>query len=485
MFNLLLSAPTKLDVLLSFGAFFLLLIFEFAVRQNARRSKSFPLFKTRFQELIWGLVLTSAYYYCRSVLLLWSLTALLVLAYIAYRWFFKRHLFNRELFHLLLAYFLGISLFASQREVLTIVLLIVAVGDFSADVFGYFFSKGTPQAQVESNLKTHLFRAVVFIISSFVIIYLINYFKIFKVSISFNVLFLLLVTLIAIDWLNRQRTFWMFFGGVLFYYILLSASSEQTTQIAIGMFFALLVVVLSYKAKFLSLSGSVMTFILAIVVFGLGGWAFTVPMLTFFFLSSLLSKVGKKTKQKFKNTFEKSGVRDYAQVLANGGIPGILVILHYFWPSEIYYYLYLLSLAVATADTWSTELGVLSPGKPRLITTFKKVEPGISGAISVYGTLGGLLGSLLIFLSGLLFVPMSTTLFLILWGFAFLVDLLDSLIGATLQGQYRCNVCEKYTEKKQHCGTSTSLIQGFKLIDNDTVNLSANLLALLLFILFY
>lgn len=37
--------------------------------------------------------------------------------------------------------------------------------------------------------------------------------------------------------------------------------------------------------------------------------------------------MGKQTKQKFKDTFEKSGVRDYAQVLANGGIGGMLILL--------------------------------------------------------------------------------------------------------------------------------------------------------------
>jgi len=478
MFHLLFSAPTKYDLLLSFGAFFLLFIFE----RIARRSEIARTFSAHLRQLVWSIVFAVVYYCSHSLLLLFGATLILILLELIFRWLDHRSLFPANVFYLLLAFFVGIFLFSSRREILTFLLLIVAFAEFSVDLLGSSFHI---TFNSERFAKGHIFKAVIFIISGFILFYLISYFKFIKVTISSNHLFLLIILLIALDWLGRQKIFWMLFGGGIFYFILLTASAAQVAQIAIGMFFALLVVVLSYKARFLSFSGSVMTFVLAIAVFGLGGWAFTVPMLTFFFLSSLLSKVGKKTKQKFKNTFEKSGVRDYAQVLANGGIPGVLVILHYFWPSEIFYYLYLLSLAVATADTWSTELGVLSPGKPRLITTFKKVEPGISGAISIFGTLGGLLGSFLILLSGLLFVSMSATLFLILWGFAFLGDLLDSLIGATLQGQYRCNVCEKYTEKKRHCGTTTSLIQGFKLIDNDTVNLSANLLALLLFILFY
>ncbi|NOY59276.1 MAG: DUF92 domain-containing protein [Calditrichaeota bacterium] len=274
-------------------------------------------------------------------------------------------------------------------------------------------------------------------------------------------------------------------GGALFLFIGVHAGQSQLNQMLIGQILALLVSVLSYRAKFLSLSGSAMTFLLATAIFGLGGLKWTVPILTFFILSSLLSKTGKSVKRRFKDTFEKSGVRDYSQVLANGGISGILVILNHLFPDPDWYMLYLLSLCVATSDTWSTEIGVLSKSKPRLITTFKKVNPGISGAISVTGTLAGFAGSLAIVFSGMLFISFNLNQLLSLIFLSFLGNLIDSFFGATIQGQYQCSVCRKYTEKKIHCKTPTQLNSGFGFIDNDLVNLSSNLITLLIYALIY
>ena len=53
------------------------------------------------------------------------------------------------------------------------------------------------------------------------------------------------------------------------------------------------------------------------------------------------------------------------------------------------------ALAAVNADTWSTELGVLSSGRPRLITSLKPVEKGTSGGVSLVGTLAALAGAAL------------------------------------------------------------------------------------------
>ncbi len=271
-------------------------------------------------------------------------------------------------------------------------------------------------------------------------------------------------------------------GGVLTA-LFVDFSVEQFSQFLIGEVLALLVAVLSLRLRFLSSSGSVMLFLLATVIFGLGGWAWSVPILVFFVLSSILSKFGKDKKRRFKDTFEKSDVRDHAQVLANGGIGGLLVLLNAFFPLPIWYWLYILSLMVATSDTWSTEIGVLFSGSPRLITTFKKVEPGISGGISLWGTLGGIAGSFLILLSAFFFVRISFSLAWQLLLISLIGNLLDSLFGATLQGQYRCAVCGKYTEKKNHCNSQTILLSGIRTIGNDFVNVASNLSALGIFLI--
>ena len=55
-------------------------------------------------------------------------------------------------------------------------------------------------------------------------------------------------------------------------------------------------------------------------------WA--VPMLAFFLLSNLLGKVGKARKAQFDLVFEEGGQRDIYQVLANGGVAGVIAVIY-------------------------------------------------------------------------------------------------------------------------------------------------------------
>jgi uncharacterized membrane protein len=48
----------------------------------------------------------------------------------------------------------------------------------------------------------------------------------------------------------------------------------------------------------------------------------------------------------------------------------------------------------------------------------------------------------------------------------------DSLLGATIQAQYRCRMCGKMTERRKHCGCDTELMRGSERMNNDAVNWS-------------
>ena len=281
-------------------------------------------------------------------------------------------------------------------------------------------------------------------------------------------------------------------GAAFFIHYLVSHSTEQNISFTIGVGLALLIAALSYRFRFLSTSGSVATFLLGVVVFGIGKWEFSLPLLLFFILSSLISKFGKKWKKKFADTFQKGGPRDLGQVFANGGVAGIIVLLWNYFPNDLWYFIFVGSVAAATAYTWRTEIGVFSRTKPRNILNFKRVAPGTSGGVTMLGFIGGLAGSLIIVFLGSLatqrYEQFSITLIFLIVAAGLFGSVVDSIVGATIQAQYKCPHCDKITEKKTHCQNYDSdLISGLKFIDNDIVNaicaLSGALFVLVVFVL--
>jgi len=139
-------------------------------------------------------------------------------------------------------------------------------------------------------------------------------------------------------------------------------------------------------------------------------------------------------------------------------------------------------MAAVNADTWATELGVLSSRPPRLITTGRRVEVGASGGITWLGTGASLGGALFIGLMGELGSltlhqgwTVAGVLLLAATVGGLAGSLFDSLLGATVQAMYWCDSCRKETERKVHrCGTQTRLLRGWRWLGNDMVNFIAS-----------
>jgi uncharacterized membrane protein len=267
-------------------------------------------------------------------------------------------------------------------------------------------------------------------------------------------------------------------------------------QLLIGVACAFLFSAASYVARFLTFGGSVAQFLLGVILLGFGGWQWTLPMMTFFILSSLISKFGKNeaawvgtesgprvskfaaTERESRATsweffFEKSSRRDAMQVIANGGVAGLITVAWLATNNDALYIAYLGAVAAATADTWGTELGTLSRSPPLLITSFKKVEAGRSGAVSSLGLLAGVAGCIAIVVCAVPwirdghFIAASVAVV----GGGVIGSLADSILGATLQAQFRCVVCKRETERLSHCAHETEFATGLRFLRNDGVNL--------------
>ncbi len=168
----------------------------------------------------------------------------------------------------------------------------------------------------------------------------------------------------------------------------------------------------------------------AVTVWGVGWRGFGL-LLAFFVSSSLLTRGG--------------GRRNARQVVANGGVAAAAALLGA-WPA------FAGALAAAAADTWATEIGAHSPSPPRLITSGVAVPRGANGGITPLGTVGGVLGAVV--MGGLTWVlgPHDLRLAGVVATAGVAGMLVDSLLGATAQGPFED-----------------------RWLDNDAVNLAATL----------
>ncbi|SPJ89654.1 related to transmembrane protein 19 [Fusarium torulosum] len=179
-----------------------------------------------------------------------------------------------------------------------------------------------------------------------------------------------------------------------------------------------------------------------------------------------------------KGTSGGEGPRTHVQVLANSLMASVLSLLHanqlrkretaladpntpdptgslcFSWGGDLLVVGIIANYAAVAADTFSSELGILSTGQPRLITspTLRKVPRGTNGGVTLLGLGAGLLGSMIIVTTSMLFLPSCneesahtpaggapwTMLerrkfmgFMVLWGA--LGSVLDSFLGGLFQ----------------------------------------------------
>ncbi len=158
--------------------------------------------------------------------------------------------------------------------------------------------------------------------------------------------------------------------------------------------------------------------------------------------------------------------RDSWQVLANGGSAALGALV-----PEAGLWLVTASLAAAAADSWATATGGWSRRPPRHLVTWARVAPGTSGGVTWPGTLGGVGGAFTVGIAALLVAPRGQSLLVVAVSIGVAGMLLDSLLGATLQGRFRCDHCGQDTERRVHrCGRSARRTGGLARLTNDGVN---------------
>jgi uncharacterized protein (TIGR00297 family) len=238
---------------------------------------------------------------------------------------------------------------------------------------------------------------------------------------------------------------------------------------------------LAHWRKSLTISGWLGAILVGTLTLGFGGWAWGLTLIIFFISSSLLSRYKEQIKERrAAEKFSKGGQRDFAQTMANGGLAAICAVAYALAgrpPALLAAFVGL--MATVNADTWATELGVLSPHKPRLITSGQPVEPGTSGGITLFGSSAAALGATLIGICMLILLavvgvpaPWWVIPAAIVGGFG--GAMLDSLLGATFQAIYAYPDGRETERRVDHNGKPTTFVRGWPWLNNDIVNLGSS-----------
>jgi uncharacterized protein (TIGR00297 family) len=245
-------------------------------------------------------------------------------------------------------------------------------------------------------------------------------------------------------------------------------------QLLWGAILALAAAWLGYRAGALNRSGAIAAWIMGTATFGFGGWGAAGLLIAFFVSSSGMSRLAKSRKGKLVADFAKGGRRDWGQVIANGGLAAASAAAYGVLGGQVWITGLVGALAAVNADTWATELGVLSSRKPRLITTLQPVRAGVSGGVTPEGLWASLAGAGLIAGLGAWWWADGRLLFAGLVA-GFVGSLFDSLLGASIQAMYFCPVCDRETERfpEHSCGSKTHLVRGWAWLNNDVVNFIA------------
>jgi uncharacterized protein (TIGR00297 family) len=270
----------------------------------------------------------------------------------------------------------------------------------------------------------------------------------------------------------------------------LMEASISLQQILFGAFLAMVIGLLAWRAGALAVSGAWAALVIGFFIFGFGGIPWAALLLTFFISSSILSKLFTARKKQLSEKFAKGSRRDWGQVLANGGVGAFLALVQPLQPEEFWPWLaFAGAMATVNGDTWATELGVLSPKRPRLITTGQKVDRGTSGGVSLTGSAATLAGALAVALIGRLFTPEMSWLVgvvgVALAGFA--GAFFDSLLGATVQAIYYDPARKKETERRvfMEDGRPASPLRGWEWMNNDAVNFISSIFGAAVSVGFY
>lgn len=249
--------------------------------------------------------------------------------------------------------------------------------------------------------------------------------------------------------------------------VLLSAGllTQQDGRLCTAVLLAVVVFLPVFLSGSIDYYGSLLAMGIVFSYYYFGGVLGITVLLCCYSAIAVISVIRKKVLGK------KGSGRGFLQILINGGLGTLAVIAYGFTGKEGLLIVSIVAIGGCFIDSVSSDIGSMSRKPPVDILRRKPVPAGISGGVSLLGTLSALLAAILIGAVLVWQCRLTLTDGLILTALLFGQSVLDSILGSGVQVKYLCSKCGCLTEKKQHCGEKTLYCNGIRWIDNNAVNL--------------
>jgi uncharacterized protein (TIGR00297 family) len=192
--------------------------------------------------------------------------------------------------------------------------------------------------------------------------------------------------------------------------------------------------VLALGLKMVNRSGAICGFLLGVAVYLGWGYKSFLLMFAFFLIGSVATRLGFARKAARGVAEKRGGARSWREALANSLAAAFFSLLVITTHHEGAFLMALIAaFAEATGDTVSSEIGQWISDRAYLITTFLPVPAGENGGVSMGGSIAGLLASTLVVALAFSLRLCGRAGIIIALSAAIAGNLLDSVLGATLE----------------------------------------------------
>jgi len=235
-----------------------------------------------------------------------------------------------------------------------------------------------------------------------------------------------------------------------------------------GLGLAAIIFCIVFLSKSITYYGSLLSMVMVFCFTFFGGAAgITFLLLNYFSIFAiglLRRKLSPKDGPKEKHS------RDFLQILINGGLGTLLVVPAGIYGSTLLLIVSMVSIGGNFIDSVSSDVGTLAKAAPFDPLQRRYVARGLSGGMTLLGTMSALAFSLLIGLYVILGLGQAVLVGIAVCCLVFLQSLVDTLMGSALQVKFRCPTCSTVTEQATHCDVPTEYHRGLRWMTNNCVN---------------